>query len=192
MAKKKPTKPKPATSIAAVQAEKIEQLIHVIRGERVMLDTDLASLYGVEVKVLNQQVRRNQDRFPADFMFQLTDEEWGALRSQFVTLNAGRGRHRKYSPFAFTQNGVAMLSSVLRSPRAVQVNIEIMRAFVRMRRLLATPGELAQQIARLAKTVDLHDEQIKAIVNVLKQMTAEPERREIGFHTIGKPTERGQ
>jgi len=98
MAKKKPTKPKPATSIAAVQAEKIEQLIHVIRGERVMLDTDLASLYGVEVKVLNQQVRRNQDRFPADFMFQLTDEEWGALRSQFVTLNAGRGRHRKYSP----------------------------------------------------------------------------------------------
>ena len=192
MAKKKPTEPKPATSIAAVQAAQIEQVIHVIRGERVMLDTDLAELYGVEVKALNQQVRRNQDRFPADFMFQLTEEEWAALRSQFVTLNAGRGRHRKYAPYAFTQNGVAMLSSVLRSPRAVQVNIEIMRAFVRMRRLLATPGELAQQIARLAETVDLHDEQIKAIVNVLKQMTAKPEKREMGFHTIARPTKQGQ
>jgi len=189
MAKKKPTKPKPATSIAAVQAEQIEQVIHVIRGERVMLDTNLANLYGVEVKALNQQLRRNQDRFPADFMFQLTDEEWGALRSQSATLNAGRGRHRKYLPYAFTQNGVAMLSSVLRSPRAVQVNIEIMRAFVRLRRLLATPGELVQQIARLAETVDLHDEQIKAIVNVLRQMTAEPEKREMGFHTIGEPAE---
>jgi len=188
MAKKKPTKPKPTTSIAAVQAEQIEQVIHVIRGERVMLDADLAELYGVEVRRLNEQVRRNQDRFPADFMFKLTEEEWAALRSQFATLNAGRGRHRKYLPNAFTQNGVAMLSSVLRSPRAVQVNIEIMRAFVRLRRLLATPGELAQQIARLAETVDLHDEQIKAIVNVLKQMTAKPETREIGFHTVGKPT----
>jgi hypothetical protein len=188
MAKEKRRKPKPATSIAAVQAEQIEQVIHVIRGERVMLDTDLAELYGVEVRRLNEQVRRNQDRFPADFMFQLTDAEWTALRSQFATLNGGRGRHRKYLPYAFTQNGVAMLSSVLRSPRAVQVNIEIMRAFVRLRRLLATPGELAQQIARLAETVDLHDEQIKAIVDVLKQMTAEPEKRELGFHTIGKPT----
>jgi hypothetical protein len=90
-------------------------------------------------------------------------------------------------PYAFTQNGVAMLSSVLRSPRAVQVNIEIMRAFVRMRRLLATPGELAQQIVRLAETVDLHDEQIKAIVDVLKQMTAKPAKRELGFHTLAKP-----
>ncbi len=153
-----------------------------------MLDTDLAELYEVEVRALNQQVRRNQDRFPADFMFQLNEQEWAPLRSQFAILNAGRGRHRKYLPYAFTQNDIAMLSSVLRSPRAVQVNIEIMRAFVRMRRLLATPGELAQQIARLAETVDLHDEQIKAIVNVLKQMTAEPETREMGFHTVGKPT----
>jgi hypothetical protein len=122
MAKKKPTKRKAATSIPAVQAQQIEQAIHVIRGERVMLDADLAGLYGVEVKALNQQVRRNMDRFPADFMFQLAEEEWAALRSQFVTLNAGRGRHRKYLPYAFTQNGVAMLSSVLRSPRAVQGN----------------------------------------------------------------------
>lgn len=117
MAKKKPTKRKPGTSIAAVQATQIEQVIHVIRGERVMLDTDLAGLYGVEVKALNQQVRRNKERFPADFMFQLTEEEWAALRSQFATLNGGRGRHRKYLPYAFTQNGVAMLSSVLRSRR---------------------------------------------------------------------------
>lgn len=139
MAKKKPTRPKPATSIAGVQAERIEKVIHVIRGERVMLDSDIAKLYGVEVRALNQQVRRNEDRFPPDFIFQLTDAEWQALRSQFVTLDAGRGRHRKYMPHAFTQNGVAMLCSVLRSPRAVPVNIEIMRAFVRMRRLLATP-----------------------------------------------------
>jgi phage regulator Rha-like protein len=192
MAKKKTTKKRSSATSTLVRAEQIEQVIHVIRGERVMLDSDLADLYGVEVRVLNQQVRRNRDRFPADFLFQLAEEEWTALRSQFVTLNVGRGRHRKYLPYAFTQNGVAMLSSVLRSPRAVQVNIEIMRAFVRLRRLLATPGELVEQIARLAETVDLHDEQIKAIVNVLRQMTAEPQKREMGFHTMRKPTDRGQ
>jgi len=192
MAKKRTTRKRASAPSTFVRADQIEQVIHVIRGERVMLDTDLAELYGVEVRRLNEQVRRNQDRFPADFMFQLNGEEWAALRSQFATLNAGRGRHRKYLPFAFTQNGVAMLSSVLRSPRAVQVNIEIMRAFVRMRRLLATPGELAQQIARLAETVDLHDEQIKAIADVLRQMTAQPQKREMGFHTIAKPTKRDQ
>jgi phage regulator Rha-like protein len=187
MAKKKPKQRKSSTSIAVVQTEQIEEVIHVLRGERVLLDTDLAELYGVETRRLNEQVRRNLERFPADFMFQLTEAEWASLRSQIVTLKPSRGRHRKYSPYAFTQNGVAMLSSVLRSPRAVQVNIEIMRAFVRMRRLMATPGELAQQIKRLAETVDLHDEQIKAIASVLQQMTASPEAQQMGFHTIQAP-----
>lgn len=111
-----------------------------------MLDTDLADLYQVPTKVLNQAVRRNKDRFPADFMFQLTADEFSALRSQIVTLDTGRGQHRKYLPYAFTEQGVAMLSSVLRSKRAVNVNIEIMRAFVRLRELLATHEDLANKL----------------------------------------------
>jgi hypothetical protein len=111
-----------------------------------MLDTDLADLYQVPTKVLNQAVRRNKDRFPADFMFQLTADEFSALRSQIVTLDTGRGQHRKYLPYAFTEQGVAMLSSVLRSKQAVNVNIEIMRAFVRLRELLATHEDLANKL----------------------------------------------
>jgi hypothetical protein len=117
-----------------------------LRGQKVMLDTDLADLYQVPTKVLNQAVRRNKDRFPADFMFQLTADEFSALRSQIVTLDTGRGQHRKYLPYAFTEQGVAMLSSVLRSKRAVNVNIEIMRAFVRLRELLATHEDLANKL----------------------------------------------
>ena len=114
--------------------ERIESQIFLVRGQKVMLDIDLASLYEVEAKALNQAVKRNLDRFPTDFMFQLTGEEAERLRSQIVTLKTGRGQHRKYLPYAFTEQGVAMLSSVLRSRRAVLVNIEIMRAFVRHRR----------------------------------------------------------
>jgi len=165
----------------------IERMILVVRGQRVMLDADLASLYGVETGALNRAVKRNMDRFPPDFAYQLTQQEFTDLICQNGISNSTRGGRRK-RPWVFTEQGVAMLSSVLRSPPAVKVNIEIMRAFVRMRRLLATPGELAQQIVQLADTVQLHDKQIKTIADVLKQLMAKPSepRKEIGFHT--RPT----
>ena len=149
-----------------------------------MLDADLATLYGVTTRVLNQQVSRNKDRFPEDFAFQLTQQEFTTLMSQIVTSKIGRGGRRK-RPWAFTEQGVAMLSSVLKSPTAVKVNIEIMRTFVRLRRLMATPGELVEQLTKLAETVQLHDEQIQVISQVLQQMLEEPARpqRSIGFHT---------
>lgn len=120
-----------------VPVEQIEGSILVLRGQKIILDADLAALYDVEVKVLNQAVKRNIDCFPEDFMFQLNTDEVAFLRSQTVTLKTGRGQHRKYLPYAFTEQGVAMLSSVLRSQRAVRVNIEIIRAFVRLRKMLA-------------------------------------------------------
>jgi hypothetical protein len=177
MAKKKTT-----SRIASVK--EIEQAIHVIRGQRVMLDADLAGLYGVTTKQLNQQVARNQERFPEDFAYQLTRHEFTFLKSQFVTSKpTGRGG-RRYRPFVFTEQGVAMLSSVLKSSTAVRVNIEIMRAFVRMRQLLTTPGELVEQLTKLKETVQLHDGQIKAIAQVLQQMMEKPAvpQRRIGFH----------
>ena len=130
-----------------VFADKIESLIKVIRGQQVMLDRDLATLYGVEVKRLNEQVKRNIKRFPKDFMFQLTKEE--CLRSQFATLNEGRGQHLKYMPYVFTENGVAMLSSVLRSDTAIEVNIRIMRAFTSMRHFLQNNAEVFQRLSTL-------------------------------------------
>ena len=145
-----------------------------------MLDFDLARLYGTPTAALNQAVRRNADRFPEDFAYQLTRKEFMDLMSQNVISKGGR---RKL-PWAFTEHGVAMLSSVLHSPTAVRVNIEIMRIFVRLRRLMATPGELVEQLTRLAETVRLHDEQIKALAQVLDRMMEQPAepKREIGFH----------
>src|SRR3954451_9764453 len=172
---------KASTTIATV--EQIEQAIHVIRGQRVMLDADLAKLYGVMTKRLNEQVARNRDRFPGDFAYQLTSQEVANLKSQNATSNRGHGGARK-RPWVFTEQGVAMLSSVLKSATAVRVNIEIMRAFVRLRRLMATPGDLVQQITKLAETVQLHDDEIKVISRVLQQMIETPvgPRRQIGFH----------
>jgi len=178
MAKKKTTR-----QIATV--DEIERTIHVIRGQRVMLDSDLTALYGVTTKQLNQQVSRNRDRFPDDFAYRLTLQEFTSLRSQIVTSKQQTGRGgRRYLPLAFTEQGVAMLSSVLKSPTAVRVNIEIMRAFVRMRRLMATPGELVEQLTKLKETVQLHDGQIKTIAQVLQQMMEKPlaPQRKIGFH----------
>jgi hypothetical protein len=174
---------KAKASTTATTIEQIEQAIHLIRGQRVMLDTDLAKLYGVLTKRLNEQVTRNRDRFPDDFACQLTRQEVANLKSQNATSNRGHGGARK-RPWAFTEQGVAMLSSVLKSPTAVRVNIEIMRAFVRLRRLMATPGELVEQITKLAETVQLHDEDIKVISRVLQQMIEKPTgpRRQIGFH----------
>ena len=165
---------------ALVPTERIDRAILLIRGKKVILDTNLASLYGVETRVLVQAVKRNAERFPPDFMFQLNKEEVDFLRSQIVTLKRGRGQHSKYLPHAFTEQGVAMLSSVLRSPRAIQVNIEIMRAFVRLRKMLASHRELARRLDDLEKK---YDSQFKVVFDAIRQLMAppEPKRRRIGF-----------
>ncbi len=137
-----------------IPVEIIEKKIYLIRGHKVMLDSDLAELYGVETKRLNEQVRRNLKRFPDDFMFQLTEEEAESLRSHFATLKSGRGKHRKYLPYAFTEQGVAMLSSVLNSDRAIEVNVQIMRTFVKLREMLSTHKDLARKLADMEKKYD--------------------------------------
>ena len=162
----------------------VERRIYLIRGQKVMLDSDLAKLYGVTTKRLNEQVRRNNSRFPPDFMFQLTAEEAKYLRSQFATLKTGRGIHRKYLPYLFTEQGVAMLSSVLNSDRAIQVNIAIMRVFVNLRRMLVHNKELAAKLAQLERKLEGHDVQIRSLFEAIRQLMApiEPTRRGIGFH----------
>src|SRR4030042_1004356 len=164
---------------ALIPVEVIEQSILLIRGQKVMLDRDLAHLYGVTTKVLNQAVKRHADRFPEDFMFQLTMEEariwWEQvtpvrLRSQFVTLK--RGQHIKYRPYAFTEHGILMLSSVLNSERAIKVNIEIMRAFVRLRQLLASNKELAKRLDELEKKYDV---QFKIVFDAIRELMAPQE-----------------
>lgn len=145
----------------------IESLVYFIRGEQIMLDSDLAKLYGVETRVLNQSVKRNIQRFPEDFMFQLTKEE--CLRSQIVILNASRGRHLKYMPYAFTENGIAMLSSVLHSERAIEVNIRIMRAFTTMRNVIKKHGLLFQRLDRLEMKQLKTDEKLDTILDRLNQ-----------------------
>ena len=169
-----------ASEPSLVPVERIEKAILLIRGKKVMLDADLASLYGVETRVLVQAVRRNLGRFPEDFMFQLCKEEVDFLRSQIVTLKRGRGQHSKYLPYVFTEQGVAMLSSVLRSPRAIQVNIEIMRAFVRLRQMLASHAELARKLDALEQK---YDAQFRAVFDAIRQLMAppEPKRRPLGF-----------
>ena len=166
---------------SVVSMERIEQCIFVLRGHKVMLDSDLAMLYRVSTKALNQAVKRNKTRFPSDFMFQLAKAERTALRSHIVTLDHGRGRHRKYPPYAFTEQGVAMLSSVLHSERAVQVNIEIMRTFVRLREMIATHQDLAKRLARLERK---YDARFRVVFNAIRQLMAPPEkpRGRIGFH----------
>ena len=174
---------KPSLQIEIVPGQ-IDSLVLVVRGQRVLLDSDLARLYGVTTSALNQAVKRNADRFPEDFAYPLTRQEVTNLLSQFVISSSSHGGKRNI-PWVFTEHGVAMLSSVLRSPTAVRVNIEIMRAFVRLRRLLATPGELVEQLTRLAETVQMHDEQIQSILQALNAMLEQPPqepRRRIGFH----------
>jgi len=176
--------------------ERIAQAIYVIRDQKVMMDAELAEMYGVEIKRLNEQVKRNIDRFPEDFMFQLTEEEWEnmnaqvnqensdeALRSQNATLNKGRGKHRKYLPYVFTEQGVAMLSSVLNSPTAIQVNISIMRVFVRMRQWAANYEDLVKKIDELSQAQGEHNEHIRHIYQIIEELVrpALTERKPIGF-----------
>jgi hypothetical protein len=158
------------SAIRPISVDRITQSILMLRGHKVLLDSDLAALYDVPTKVLLQAVKRNIDRFPDDFMLQLGAEEWAALRSQFVTLKTGRGQHRKYLPYAFTEQGVAMLSSVLKSKRAIAVNIEIMRAFVRMRELLASNKTLAQQLQKLERKVASHDVAIADVLITIREL----------------------
>lgn len=177
-----------------LKQDNIAQLVFFVRGEKVMLDSDLAMLYGVEARVLNQAVARNRERFPADFMFRLSPEENNVLRSQFVTSSAGRKvnssqtvmssrkhRGRRYRPYAFTEQGVAMLSSVLRSPRAVEVNIAIMRTFVQLRRLMDSNRDLARKIEALENK---YDEQFAVVFAAIKELIAPPlpPKKQIGFH----------
>jgi hypothetical protein len=161
----------------------IDRKILLLRGERVMLDADLAALYGVATRELVQAVKRNRARFPADFMFQLTPDEHARLRSQTVISNLGSKRGgRRTAPYAFTEQGVAMLSSVLRSARAVQVNVEIMRAFVRLRELLSTHADLARKLAGLEKK---YDAQFRVVFDAIRELMAPPAkpRRPIGFRS---------
>ena len=166
-------------SAMAPKPENLAKLVFLVRGEKVLLDADLADLYGVATKVLNQAVKRNLDRFPEDFMFQLTPEEWGNMRSQIVTSS-----RRKLSavPYAFTEQGVAMLSSVLRSQRAVEVNIAIMRTFVQLRRLMDSNRDLRLRIEAMETR---YDEQFSQVFDAIKQLIAEDKTRKakppIGF-----------
>jgi hypothetical protein len=160
----------------------IERMILLIRGHKVMLDADLADLYGVETRVLIQAVKRNFGRFPRDFMFQLSDGEAKLLRSQFVISNQRRGG-RRYLPYVFTEQGVAMLSSVLNSERAVQINIEIMRAFVRLRQMVLSHKNLARKLDALGHKFESHDMHIRTLFDAIRQLMTppRPKKRKIGF-----------
>lgn len=150
-----------------MQLQNIQNKIYEIRGQKVMLDFDLAELYEVETRVLKQAVRRNIDRFPEDFLFELSKDEYDFLRSQIVTLETGRGRHSKYNPFVFTEQGVAMLSGVLKSTKAVQVNIAIMRAFVLMREYALSHKDLTEKLKEIADKYDKNFEDIYQAINYL-------------------------
>jgi hypothetical protein len=202
-------KPQPAV----ISPEAIAPMVHWLRHEKIMLDSDLAELYGVEARVLNQAVKRNIGRFPADFMFQLTEEEMDALtcqagsstignaardRSQSVTgsklpanssqtvMSSRKHRGRSYRPYAFTEQGVAMLSSVLRSQRAVEVNIAIMRTFVQLRRLMDSNRDLARKIGEMEEK---YDGQFRIVFDAIRQLISPPAQpaRELGFHTLQPP-----
>ena len=163
----------------------IKESIHEMRGMKVMLDVDLARIYEVKTRVLKQAVRRNIDRFPSDFMFEINQEEWGVLRSQFVTLEIGRGKHSKYLPFAFTEQGVAMLSAVLNSRKALEMSIQIMRAFVHMRQWVLSHEELAIQLRNMEKRYDRKFVDIEQVLMYLMQMdqkkVSQSNRSRIGF-----------
>jgi hypothetical protein len=172
-----------ASEQSPIPAEQIERAILLIRGQKVMLDADLGGLYGVTVGRLNEAVKRNRDRFPADFMFQLTDTEFANLKSQIAISSYGWGG-RRHPPYAFTEQGVAMLSSVLKSKRAVHVNIAIMRAFVKLREMLSAHTELRQKLAELERKLEGHDGQIRSLFEAIRQLMAPPPKpKRIGFQT---------
>ena len=167
--------------------EDVSRAIVVLRGRKVLLDAELAALYGVTTKRLNEQVRRNRERFPTDFMFELTAQEAAALRSQFATLKSGRGQHRKYLPYAFTEHGAIMAASVLNSPCALEMSVYVVRAFVQLREILASNHELAKRLdqleAGIQEKLTAHDDAIAAILSAVRELMnpPAPSRRPIGF-----------
>lgn len=169
--------------VAVIPFERIASVIHVIRGQKVMLDRDLAKLYGVPTKALKQAVRRNPRRFPSDFMFELGNDEFTEWRSQFVTSKADRMGLR-YPPMAFTEQGVAMLSSVLNSQQAIEVNVAIMRAFVRLREFLASQAKLGKKLRELEQRTEEHHESIQSLFEAIRQLTSEHPPA-IGFQYVG-------
>lgn len=177
-------------TIQLVPLERVEKLIYLVRSEKVLFDSDLAELYDVETKALNRAVKRNLERFPPDFMFQLTKEETESLRRQSGASKPARGG-RRYFPYAFTEQGVAMLSSVLRSDRAVQVNVAIMRAFVSLRRMLADNEKLSRKLKELETKLEGQDKAIRSLFNAIRNLMAPPAKtkREIGFHAKPGKTE---
>jgi len=168
--------------IALVSIPMVERRILLIRGQKVLLDSDLADLYGVETKRLNEAVKRNSERFPTDFMFKLTEEESQSLRSQFATLETSRGKHKKYLPYVFTEYGALMLANTLKSERAVQASIAIVRAFVQLRETLTTNKELAKKLNELEKK---YNKQFVVVFNAIRQLMTPPKERprKIGFNT---------
>jgi len=179
-----------------IPAERIATKILLVRGQKVLLDEDLGALYGVETRRLNEQVRRNLDRFPADFMFQLTDEEYAALISQTATSNPGRGGRRKL-PLAFTEHGAIMAASVLNTPRAIEVSVYVVRAFVKLREVLASHKELAKRLdeleARIEQRLASHDQAIAGILEAIRQLMSPPETKKqpIGFVAPQEKPRRG-
>lgn len=173
-------KEKQETSLTVIEG--IEEKIHLIRSQKVMLDSDLAEVYNVTTKRLNEQVKRNIDRFPEDFMFQLTEQELESLRSPFATSNKSRGG-RRYLPYALTEHGVVMLASVLNSPTAIEASIKVVRAFVKMRSILALHQDLADRIEELEKTSDNHEQRFDVVSQLFGEIFRDPKflKRRIGF-----------
>ncbi|CAN5441187.1 ORF6N domain-containing protein [soil metagenome] len=176
-------------ALATIPDELVMNKIYFIRGQKVMLDSDLSELYGVETKVLKQSVKRNIGRFPEDFMFELTQKEYESLRSQIVTSKIGRGGTR-YLPFVFTEQGVAMLSSILNSEQAIKINIQIIRIFTRIRQMLLDNTELRLEIEKIKKKVDNHDKNMEIVFQYLDELLEKKEnpkiRKEIGYQIKGK------
>ena len=168
-----------------IPSHNIGSLIHSVRDLRVVLDGDLARIYEVSTKRLNEQLRRNLERFPDDFAFQLTEEEWASLRSQIATLKMGRGAHRKYLPYAFTEHGALMAANILNSPRAVAMSVYVIRAFVKMREETAANAATLRRLAEIDKTLLIHDTALREIVQKLRPLLEpppQPPKPEIGFH----------
>jgi hypothetical protein len=167
----------------SIPLERIASFILVVRGHKVLLDADLATLYGVTTKRLNEQVRRNRERFPEDFVFQLAQDEYEALRSHFATSNAGRGG-RRYLPYVFTEHGAIMAAAVLNTPRAVEMSLYVVRTFVRLREMLSSNKELARKLNELERKLGAHDQAITGILNAIRELMTPPEppkKRRMGF-----------
>jgi hypothetical protein len=190
MADRKPAKASRVGEAKLVLVDQIEPLILTIRNQKVLLDSDLAALYGVTTKRLNEQVRRNRKRFPEDFLLRLTKQEAQAVRSQNATLKTGRGQHRKYLPYAFTEHGAIMVATILNSPRAVDVSVFVVRAFIKLREFARTHKELAAKLDQLEHKVAGHDDAIRQLVAAIRDLMApppQPKRRKIGFLRENEP-----